>query len=132
MTEEGLNTSSATPPADVNINFTLYDAEGGCITQQFVSTGQLGYNANLSVPDSKDSNINTSFEYSGRHDHGLLPELKSKPKYNAIVASILEAKKLSDTYLTEVMTKKSGSDGNPEKKPRTDGVNGDSVMDDEC
>ena len=71
-------------------------------------------------------NSNTSFGYSGRHDHGQLPHLQSDSKHANVIASIQEAKKACDEYLTKEMelqtndTRSGGSGARPpaEKRPR--------------
>jgi hypothetical protein len=62
---------------------------------------------------------NTSYGYSGRHDHGVLPELKSTGPMARLVASLEEAKREGDTVLTELMVKEKGEKDEPDaKKPR--------------
>ena len=74
-------------------------------------------------------NSNTSFGYSGRHDHGQLPLLKSDPQHANIIASIQEARKACDEYLTKEMeSQSSGRGAQPpaEKRPRLED-NGNAV-----
>ena len=78
-------------------------------------------------------NSNTSFGYSGRHDHGQLPQLQSDPQHANIISSIQEARKACDEYLTKEMEAQSndsrsgngrGAQPPAEKRPRLadDGV----------
>ena len=69
-------------------------------------------------------NSNTSFGYSGRHDHGQLPQLQSDPRHANVISSIQEARKACDEYLTKEMeAQQSGGRGAQppaEKRPRLD------------
>eukprot|EP01040_Poterioochromonas_malhamensis_P002421 gene2421-2572_t len=44
---------------------------------------------------------NESFEYSGRHDQGTLPQLNSVGPMVNIVSAMIQGKKISDKFLTE-------------------------------
>lgn len=46
---------------------------------------------------------NTSYDYSGRHDQGTLPMLKTEGHLANVIAAILEAKQQSDTILTKLI-----------------------------
>ena len=60
---------------------------------------------------------NTSYGYSGRHDHGSLPELKSGSGPMArLVASLEDAKRETDKVMTEVVKRE--KEEPPDKKPR--------------
>lgn len=54
---------------------------------------------------------NTSFGYSGRHDHGQLPALLASGHNARLLSAIAEAKKVSDEYITGLMacTSRGGS-----------------------
>jgi hypothetical protein len=72
-------------------------------------------------------NSNTSFGYSGRHDHGSLPQLKCDPKHAQLISSIQDAKAACDQFLTSELDKQtkaavSGSDVPVEKRPRLDNI----------
>jgi len=56
------------------------------------------FNTNEVAEDAKISN--TSFGYSGRHDHGILPQMKSDGSHAILVSALLEAKKECDKILT--------------------------------
>ena len=43
---------------------------------------------------------NTSFKYSGRHDHGDLPKMKSSGYYSKICSALYKAKSTCDELLT--------------------------------
>ena len=51
--------------------------------------------------EAKESN--TSFDFSGRHDHGTLPVLKSKGPMAQLVGSLEEAKQECDKVLTSLI-----------------------------
>lgn len=53
---------------------------------------------NFVSPEARDSN--TSFAYSGRHDHGPLPVLKSEGPMSVIVSGLAVAKEISDKFLS--------------------------------
>ncbi|RYH16492.1 hypothetical protein EON65_29985 [archaeon] len=44
---------------------------------------------------------NTSYEYSGRHDGGPLPILKSEGPMADVIAALAQAKVVSDSFLTD-------------------------------
>jgi len=45
------------------------------------------------------------YAYSGMHDHGPLPKPKEGGVFASLIAFCQEAKKSSDSYLTEVIEK---------------------------
>lgn len=49
-------------------------------------------------PEAKDSN--TSYGYSGRHDHGQLPLLRRDGEMANVISALAEAKSISDRYLS--------------------------------
>lgn len=55
---------------------------------------------------------NTSYEYSGRHDHGDLPELKAEGATAALVVALKEGKAACDAFLTDCINKEYGCGGN--------------------
>ena len=61
-------------------------------------------------------NSNTSFEYSGRHDHGKLPMLLSSTAVTDVIASLYDAKIKCDRYLTECINIEYGNDSQPNPK----------------
>lgn len=64
---------------------------------------------------------NTSYGYSGRHDHGSLPELKSEGPMARLVASLEDAKRETDQAMTEVINREKEAVAAPDtKKPRLD------------
>ena len=52
------------------------------------------------VVSSEAAISNTSCAYSGRHDHGNLPTLKSTGPYAILISGILEGKMRCDEFLT--------------------------------
>jgi hypothetical protein len=50
------------------------------------------------------NNNRFSFDYSGRHDHGPLPQLKHEPELGKLISSIHRAKKLSDEFLSQLIS----------------------------
>jgi hypothetical protein len=70
-------------------------------------------------------NSNTSFGYSGRHDHGSMPQLKCDPKHAQLISSIQDAKAACDQFLTSELDKQTsagGSDVPVEKRARLDNI----------
>ena len=53
-----------------------------------------------------DNNEKLNFEYSGKHDNGILPEEKEGTYYD-LVQSLIDAKHSCDTFLTNEMNKES-------------------------
>ena len=85
------------PLVEVNFNFEGVDTHSIATSK---STSKP-YNPNLVAEDARESNL--SFNYSGRHDHGTLPELKSDGIHNEIVASLIQAKEETGNYLTSLV-----------------------------
>jgi hypothetical protein len=54
---------------------------------------------------------NTRFEYSGRHDHGDLPLLRSSGESARLVTALQEAKAQCDEYLTQCIKEEFGYAG---------------------
>ena len=68
-------------------------------------------------------NCNTSFEYAGRYDHGLLPLLKFDKINGNLISSLQNAKRACDDFLTDCMKTEINAPVKThhlEKKPRTD------------
>ena len=59
------------------------------------------FDPNSVADDASQSN---KYGYSGRHDHGTLPPLKSGDQHAKILSSMVEAKRLCDEYLTQCMS----------------------------
>ena len=90
-----------------------------------IQTATEALDINEIAADAIDSN--TSFGYSGRHDHGQLPQLQSDPKHANVISSSQEARKACDEYLTKEMESQSndtrggrGAQPPAEKRPRLD------------
>ena len=99
----------------VSVKFTFKGREESIVVSRAESS-----NINEISAEAKESN--TSFEYSGRHDHGMLPTLKSEGHMAQLVGSLEEAKKECDKVLTALIeTEKRETDGPSEKKPRLEG-----------
>ena len=76
-----------------------------------ISSPKISYDANAIVEEARTSNL--SYHYSGRHDHGELPQLKTGSKHDKIIGSLLEAKELCGNFLTTEINKlKSIEDNN--------------------
>jgi hypothetical protein len=86
----------------VSINFSFH---GNKVNEIHSVNREVDINL---VSESALSNNNTSHEYSGRHDHGSLPQLKSSGPIAEVIASMLEAKRSCDRYLTECINREYG------------------------
>jgi hypothetical protein len=81
---------------------------------------------NINEIASDAVNSNTSYGYGGRHDHGLLPQLRYDEVNGNLISSLQEAKQSCDEYLTLCMKNESDesskdladSTHQTEKKPR--------------
>jgi hypothetical protein len=79
------------------------------VSIEFLFNGAQKGGINIMEPPVLDMNqvsaearvSNTMFEYSGRHDHGNLPELKTSGNCAEVVSAIQEAKKECDSFLTQ-------------------------------
>lgn len=71
-------------------------------------------------PVAKESN--ESFEYSGRHDTGILPVLNSSSSMSKVISAIRETRNISDSYLTERINQIYGYSSNKETKNEGDDV----------
>ena len=88
------------------------------VSIEFVFNGEHSKHINIADSAPMDVNAvteasrisNTTFEYSGRHDHGLLPKLKCSGSDVVLVASLMEAKRECDKYLTERINEVYGYD----------------------
>ncbi len=67
--------------------------------QEFAVQNVESININYISPIAASSN--ESFEYSGRHDQGTLPQLNSVGPMADIVSAMIQGKKISDKFLTE-------------------------------
>lgn len=93
------------------------------VTVDFILNGELKNQISISEPTAYDANkvsaesrvSNTTFEYSGRHDHGDLPALKSTGPNAVLVAALQEAKRGCDEYLTQQINEEFGYEGAAEK-----------------
>ena len=99
----------------------------GSVTMAFTFKGHLEQTMNCSAgagagPDLNAVTDTTTFEYSGVHDHGKLPVLKTDGPVAAVLANIMEAKRQSDEYLTNCIDVEYGGaveEGSKMKKSRT-------------
>lgn len=88
------------------------------VSIEFLLNGELKNQIKITDPAEFDANqvsaearvSNTTFGYSGRHDHGDLPKLKSAGVNAVLVAALQEAKKECDKYLTERINEEFGYD----------------------
>lgn len=85
----------------INIEFRL---DGADPTHISVATddGQASqsFDPNIIAPDAAESN--TSFNYSGRHDHGPLPQLNRDGPYSVLLCALQDAKQQTDLYLNSI------------------------------
>lgn len=70
---------------------------------------------------SASTNVNevtsvTTYEYSGVHDHGKLPALKSDGPMSIVVNNLMAAKNQSDEYLTNCIDMEYGGVGKEHSK----------------
>lgn len=74
------------------------------------------FNTNEVAEDAETSN--TSFGYSGRHDHGILPQMKSDGSHAILVSALIEAKKECDKFLTAAINEETKNNNSPAKKQK--------------
>lgn len=83
--------------ATVELSFSFPNGE----TSKISISEPQELNINLIHPSAAQSNL--SYEYSGRHDQGVLPALKSEGPTSHMIAAMIEAKQQSDIYLTKLI-----------------------------
>jgi hypothetical protein len=66
-----------------------------------------------------------SFDYSGRHDNGLLPTLKTEGSLGLLITAVLKAKAECDSYLTSIIDEEYRNMGSVKAPGNTDGNVGD-------
>jgi len=71
------------------------------VQTRVVVSGSAPADVNAVTEEARTSR--TSFSYSGRHDHGELPVLRSTGPLAELVASLQEAKRQCDAYLTKMI-----------------------------
>ncbi len=89
------------------------------VSVDFLLNGEIRNQVRINNPSECDVNkvtaesraSNTTFEYSGRHDHGDLPVLKSSGPNALLVSALQEAKRECDRYLTQKINEEFGYDG---------------------
>jgi hypothetical protein len=79
----------------IEIEFILPNEE----TSVFAIEDKGPIDVNAIHPSARSSN--ESYEFSGRHDQGVLPTLKSTGPMAHVVAALQEAKHVSDRFLSE-------------------------------
>lgn len=99
-----MSVSSSSVASIVSVDFLL----NGELKHQVKITEAGDYDTNKVSAESRVSN--TTFEYSGRHDHGDLPQLKSTGPHAVLVSALQEAKKECDRYLTQRINEEFGYD----------------------
>lgn len=97
-----MSTTSVQPI--ISIDFLL----NGELKNQIRITDPVEFDANQVSAEARVSN--TTFGYSGRHDHGDLPTLKSTGVNAVLVSALQEAKRECDKYLTERINEEFGYD----------------------
>ncbi len=70
----------------------------GVPDETFSIPSNVSVDVNVVHPDSLASN--TFYEYSGRHDDGELPQLKSSGLMTNVLGCLLEIKRISDQILS--------------------------------
>lgn len=85
----------STPLVSISFDFPEGEVQ---VDHRIHANGITPFNPNDIHPLAATSN--TSFEYSGQHDQGTLPQLKSTGHMAHLIAAILEAKSQSNNYLT--------------------------------
>lgn len=93
----------------VTVDFVLNGVHSGTIA---ISDPNVGA---VNVVSSSARESNTSFEYSGRHDHGELPPLKKEGVNASLVAALQDAKRECDRILTEKINLEYGYDNSETK-----------------
>jgi hypothetical protein len=105
-----LSEAAAPPPP-----MSAFGAGGGgasglpIVSMEFTKNGEKVKSISISDAAPVDINAvslesrasNTRFEYSGRHDHGDLPQLRSTGDSARLVTALQEAKAACDEYLTQ-------------------------------
>lgn len=92
----------------VSISFDFPEGEVQVHHEVHVN-GTIPFNPNDIHPTAATSN--TSFEYSGRHDQGTLPQLQSTGHMAHLIAAILDVKAQSDNYLTAKIGQQTNNTG---------------------
>jgi hypothetical protein len=103
-------------------------ASGPIVQVDFNLNGDQSGQIRITNPDVSAVNAvsaesrasNTSFDYSGRHDHGDLPSLKSSGDHALLVAALQEAKRECDRFLTQKINIEFGYDNGEEAKMECD------------
>ena len=119
MVDESAAAGEKNPTVRISFKFNAVDQ-----TKVISISDACAININKIAPDAVDSN--TSFGYAGRHDHGSLPELRYNSTTGNVIASLLEAKRECDDFLTlsikDEVEKSSGISAGQQadKKPRLD------------
>jgi len=95
----------------------------GEVSQEFQVDGDIS-NPEYDINTIEDESTH-SFDYTGRHDSGNLPDLKNSNPYHKILNSIQEAKKESNRVMTSMMKREMEVSGDVEgavsKKAREEG-----------
>lgn len=96
----------------------IQQMENPTVSVEFVFNGLLKQQIRIENPSQLDLNYvspassvsNTTFEYSGRHDHGNLPILKTSGPCAELVSALQDAKRECDKYLTNLINEEFGYD----------------------
>jgi hypothetical protein len=102
--------------APVSIDFVLGNGDAGQESRTHRITVDTQRQIDINAVSTEAAQSNTSFGYSGRHDHGSLPQLRSSSRYIGTLSAVIEAKRECDDFLTAMM--KAESQQLPEKKAR--------------
>ena len=93
-------------PPIIEVSFSFNGIEQ---TRISISSCVPEFDPNIISEEAAKSN--TSCSYSGRHDHGNLPVLKSSGPYATLISGLLETKVKCDTFLTDLMKLEATSGG---------------------
>ncbi len=78
---------------------------GEIIKLEFTFHGQTQSIHQLGNASDGDDARDVNTRYSGRHDHGLLPELRSTGPMAQVVEELGKSKRISDLFLTQCIEK---------------------------
>ncbi len=84
----------------------------GVPDKTFSIPSNVSVDVNVVHPDSLASN--TFYEYSGRHDDGELPQLKSSGLMTNVLGCLLEIKRISDQILSATIDQMYGDSSKDE------------------
>ena len=90
--------------------------------------GDQHSNVNMVSDAARDTN--TSFDYSGRHDFGTLPILKSEGDLSLLITAVMKAKIECDSFLTSIIDEEYRASGGNNSNKSSSAAAASSVMTD--